>query len=68
MVLHDIAWYATLHGIALYCVDLAVVAQKVKVFNEDRCDLKKWINNRSMWLLEVLTELKILLVAFIFNL
>ena len=22
--------------------DIAVVAQKVKVVNEDRCDLKKW--------------------------
>ena len=23
--------------------DIAVVAQKVKVVNEDRCDLKKWV-------------------------
>ena len=23
--------------------DIAVLAQKVKVVNEDRCDLKKWV-------------------------
>ena len=43
MVLHGIAWYyMVLHGITWYCRDIAVVAQKVKVVNEDRCDLKKW--------------------------
>ena len=41
MVLHGIAWCCMLlHGIA--CIlHLALVAQKVKVVNEDRCDLKK---------------------------
>ena len=43
-------------------MNIAVVAQKVKVVNEDRCDLKKWvvvvITDRSGWLLELLTELK----------
>ena len=40
--------------------DIAVVAQKVKVVIEDRCDLKKrwWISHWSGWLLELLTELK----------
>ena len=51
-----------LHGIAWYCMNIAVVAQKVKVVNEDRCDLKKWvvvvITDRSGWLLELLTEVK----------
>ena len=38
MVLHGIAWYCmVLHGL-----NIAVVAQKVKVVNEDQCDLKKW--------------------------
>ena len=39
--------------------DIAVVAQKVKVVNEDWCDLKKWgwVTNISGWLLELLTEL-----------
>ena len=44
-------------------MNIAVVAQKVKVVNEDRCDLKKWvvvvITDRSGWLLELLTELLI---------
>ena len=48
MVLHGTAWYCkVLHGIAWYCMvlhglNIAVVAQKVKVVNEDQCDLKKW--------------------------
>ena len=43
IVLHGIAWYCmVLHDIAWYCMDIAVVAQKVKVHNEDQCDLKKW--------------------------
>ena len=33
--------FILLHGIAWYCLDIALVAQKVKVVNEDRCDLKK---------------------------
>ena len=60
-VLHGIAWYCmVLHDIAWYCMDIAVVAQKVKVHNEDQCDLKKWgcwVTSRSGWLLELLTEL-----------
>ena len=31
-----------LHGIAWYSMDIAVVAQQVKVVIGDRCDLKKW--------------------------
>ena len=46
----------------LTSMNIAVVAQKVKVVNEDRCDLKKWvvvvITDRSGWLLELLTEVK----------
>ena len=41
--------------------DIALVAQKVKVVNEDWCALKKWgggcMTNRTGWLLELLTEL-----------
>ena len=31
-----------LHGVAWYCMDIAVVALKVKVVIGDWCDLKKW--------------------------
>ena len=62
VVLCCIAWYCmVLPGIA-WILNIAVVAQKVKVVNEDRCDLKKWvvvvITDRSGWLLELLTEVK----------
>ena len=65
MVLHGIAWCCIvllcIVFIAWYCMDIAVVAQKVKVFIEDRCDLKKLgcccITSRWGWLLELLTEL-----------
>ena len=44
MGLHGIAWYCmVLHGIAWYCMHMVLVAQKVKVVIEDRCDLKKWV-------------------------
>ena len=35
--------YMVLYGIAWYCMDIVVVAQKVKVVDEDQCDLKKWV-------------------------
>ena len=44
MVLHGIAWYfMVLHKVTWYCMDIAVVAQKVKFVIKDRCDLKKWV-------------------------
>ena len=48
--------------------DIAVVAQKVKVVNKDRCDLKMWggvgwVSSRSGWLLKLLTELTRMLRA-----
>ena len=52
MVLHGIAWYYTgLHGIAWYCMDIVVVAQKVKVVDEDQCDLKKWVGGGGVSLI-----------------
>ena len=46
----------------MIALDIAVVAQKVKVqcyIMADMLNLKKrWVTNRSKWLLELLTELR----------
>ena len=54
--IHKVSISQQLSGVIAF--DIAVVAQKVKVANEDRCDLKKvgvvgWVSNRSGWLLEM---------------
>ena len=60
--IHKVSISQQLSGVIAF--DIAVVAQKVKVANEDRCDLKKvgcccwWVTTRSGWLLELLTEPK----------
>ena len=40
-----------LHGIERYCMDIVVVAQKVKVVNADQCDLKKWVGGGGVSLI-----------------
>ena len=57
--IHKVSISQQLSGVIAF--DIAVVAQKVKVANEDRCDLKKvgcwWVSSRLGWLLELVTEL-----------
>ena len=39
--IHKVSISQQLSGVIAF--DVALVAQKVKVANEDRCDLKKWV-------------------------